>query len=157
MKVVMLTREYPPHIYGGAGVVVDQLTRALARRMSVEVRCFGAREPSADGVTVRGYTPWERLKEFPRYLQAIEQRLEKLPLNPRRDAQLNAEIAPLEARYRERVKAERGLRPPGDDEFRWLLEEFRVSLFAQQLKTRVPVSARRLEDAWAERERALPG
>ena len=66
----------------------------------------------------------------------------------RADARLAAEIAPLESRYRERVKAERGMQPPGDDEFRWLLEEFRVSLFAQQLKTRVPVSARRLEDAW---------
>jgi ATP-dependent helicase HrpA len=98
-------------------------------------------------------TPWERLKEFPRYLHAIEQRLEKLPLNPKRDAQLAAEVAPLEARYRERVKAERGLRPPGTDEFRWLLEEFRVSLFAQQLGTRTRVSARRLEEAWAERER----
>ncbi len=98
-------------------------------------------------------TPWERLKEFPRYLQAIEQRLEKLPVNPRRDAQLAAEVAPLEARYRERVKAERGLKPPGEDEFRWLLEEFRVSLFAQALKTRVTVSARRLEGAWAERQR----
>jgi ATP-dependent helicase HrpA len=96
-------------------------------------------------------TPWERLKEFPRYLQAIEQRLEKLPLDPRRDARLAAEIAPLEARYRERVKAERGLRPPGEDEFRWLLEEFRVSLFAQSLGTRTRVSARRLEDAWVER------
>jgi glycogen synthase len=58
----MLTREYPPHIYGGAGVVVDQLTQALAKRMTVEVRCFGERAPSTDGVTVRGYTPWERLK-----------------------------------------------------------------------------------------------
>ena len=97
-------------------------------------------------------TPWERLKEFPRYLQAIEQRLDKLPLDPRRDAKLASEIAPLESRYRERVKAERGLKPPGDDEFRWLLEEFRVSLFAQALGTRTRVSARRLEDAWAERE-----
>jgi ATP-dependent helicase HrpA len=98
-------------------------------------------------------TPWERLKELPRYLQALEQRLEKLQLDPRRDAQLTAEVAPLEARYRERVKAERGLLPPGEDSFRWLLEELRVSLFAQQLKTRVPVSARRLADAWAEREK----
>jgi ATP-dependent helicase HrpA len=98
-------------------------------------------------------TPWERLQEFPRYLQAIEQRLEKLGLDPRRDAQLAAEVAPLETRYRERVKVERGLRPPGEDSFRWLLEELRVSLFAQQLKTRVPVSPRRLADAWAERER----
>jgi ATP-dependent helicase HrpA len=98
-------------------------------------------------------TPWERLREFPRYLQALEQRIEKLPRDPRRDAQLAAEIAPLEARYRDRVKAERGLVPPGDDEFRWMLEEFRVSLFAQQLKTRVPVSARRLTDAWPERQK----
>jgi glycogen synthase len=62
MKALMLTREYPPHIYGGAGVVVDQLTQALSKRMPVEVRCFGAREPSGGPVTVRGYTPWERLK-----------------------------------------------------------------------------------------------
>ncbi len=98
-------------------------------------------------------TPWERLREFPRYMQAIEQRLEKHGRDPKRDAQLAAEIAPLESRHRERVKAERGLRPAGEDEFRWLLEEFRVSLFAQQLKTRVPVSARRLADAWTEREK----
>jgi ATP-dependent helicase HrpA len=44
--------------------------------------------------------------------------------------------------------------PPGDDDFRWLLEELRVSLYAQQLKTRVPVSARRLEDAWADRQKS---
>jgi alpha-maltose-1-phosphate synthase len=63
MKALLLTREYPPHIYGGAGVVVDQLSRALAKRMAVEVRCFGAREPSADDhAMVRSYTPWDRLK-----------------------------------------------------------------------------------------------
>jgi len=98
-------------------------------------------------------TPRERLQEFPRYLKAIEQRIEKLGRDSRRDAQLTAEIAPLETRYRERVKAERGLRPPGEDEFRWMLEEFRVSLFAQQLGTRATVSARRLGDAWIVRER----
>jgi len=43
--------------------------------------------------------------------------------------------------------------PPAADEFRWLLEELRVSLFAQQLRTRVTVSTRRLAQAWAERER----
>src|SRR5512134_982578 len=75
MKVLMLTREYPPHIYGGAGVVVDQLTQALAKRMSVEVRCFGERPPSTGPVTVRGYTPWERLKaqqDGPRFAPALE-------------------------------------------------------------------------------------
>jgi alpha-maltose-1-phosphate synthase len=61
VKALLVTREYPPHIYGGAGVVVDQLSRALARRMGVEVRCFGPRDPRSDGIAVRGYTPWERV------------------------------------------------------------------------------------------------
>jgi ATP-dependent helicase HrpA len=98
------------------------------------------------------HTPAPVLREFPRYLHAIEQRLEKARADPRRDAQLAAEVVPLETRYRERVKAERGLLPPGEDAFRWMLEELRVSLFAQQLKTRLPVSARRLADAWTGRE-----
>jgi glycogen synthase len=75
MKALLLTREYPPHIYGGAGVVVDQLTQALKRRMGVEVRCFGAREPADDGVTVRGYEPWDRLRagaDGPRFAPALE-------------------------------------------------------------------------------------
>jgi alpha-maltose-1-phosphate synthase len=77
MKALLVTREYPPHIYGGAGVVADQLSRALARRMSVEVRCFGPREPRPDGITVRGYTPWERVgkgrdQEAPRFVPALE-------------------------------------------------------------------------------------
>jgi starch synthase len=75
MKVLVLTREYPPHIYGGAGVVVDQLSRALSRRMAVEVRCFGEREPAGDGIVVRGYTAWPRLSagpDGPRFAPALE-------------------------------------------------------------------------------------
>jgi ATP-dependent helicase HrpA len=153
---------------GGMGLPAQEISRAvqsaLERLGRVQSALAKAPAPVASDVGAQlawlapaGFlltTPWERLKEFPRYLQAIEQRLEKAPRDPRRDAQLAAEIAPFDTRYRERVKKERGLEPPGEDEFRWLLEEFRVSLFAQQLKTRVPVSARRLEDAWAQRERA---
>ncbi len=77
MKALLLTREYPPHIYGGAGVVVDQLSRALARRMAVEVRCFGDRPPGGapEGVTLRGYTAWDRLRagpDGPRFAPALE-------------------------------------------------------------------------------------
>jgi glycogen synthase len=61
MKVLMLTREYPPHVYGGAGVAVGQLSQALARRLAVEVRCFGERPPAPGAMAVRGYAPWERL------------------------------------------------------------------------------------------------
>jgi glycogen synthase len=82
MKALLVTREYPPHVYGGAGVVADQLSRALARRMTVEVRCFGDREaalgsagPRTDGIALRGYNPWDRLKADkgePRFAPALE-------------------------------------------------------------------------------------
>jgi ATP-dependent helicase HrpA len=150
---------------GGIGLPAQELSRSVQGTLErfARLQSMLAKAPPAAAADIRAQlvwlmpagflltTPWERLAEFPRYLQAVEQRLEKVNLNPRRDAQLAAEIAPLETRYRERVKAERGLRPPGQDEFRWLLEEFRVSLFAQQLGTRARVSARRLDDAWAER------
>jgi glycogen synthase len=75
VKALLLTREYPPDIYGGAGVVVGELSRALGRRMAVEVRCFGARSETVDGVVVRGYASWERLRpgpEGPRFAAALE-------------------------------------------------------------------------------------
>lgn len=77
MKALVVTREYPPHVYGGAGVVVDELSRALSRRMAVEVRCFGARgtEASRERLVVRGYEPWERLRadrDGPRFAPALE-------------------------------------------------------------------------------------
>jgi len=81
VNILMLSREYPPRIYGGAGVVVDQLSRALARRASVEVRCFGpdarategADARSGPGLTVREYGPWDRLDAGPeaRYAAAL--------------------------------------------------------------------------------------
>jgi glycogen synthase len=75
MKALLVTREYPPHIYGGAGVVADQLSRALARRMTVEVRCFGDRDKRPDDIVVRGYNPWDRLKADkgdPRFAPTLE-------------------------------------------------------------------------------------
>jgi glycogen synthase len=77
VKALVLTREYPPHVYGGAGVVVDELTQALARRMAVEVRCFGERPPDASrhGIVVRGYAPWARVSagtDGPRFAPALE-------------------------------------------------------------------------------------
>ena len=77
MKALLLTREYPPRIYGGAGVVVGQLARALSQLMAVEVRCFGERSPAeATGeIPLRGYTPWERVgpgPDGPRYAPALE-------------------------------------------------------------------------------------
>ena len=55
MKALLLTNEYPPHVYGGAGVHVDYLSRALARLMEVEVRCFGRQEESEGNLKVSGF------------------------------------------------------------------------------------------------------
>jgi len=95
-------------------------------------------------------TAWERLQHLPRYLKAASLRLEKLRADPARDARLAAEVAGLEQRYR-RESASRA-RQGGESaelaQFGWLLEELRVSLFAQELKTPVPVSVKRLSKLW---------
>ncbi len=58
-SVTLMTREYPPDVYGGAGVHVDYLSSSLSRLMPVEVRCFGARRSAPEqGLTVQGYDPW---------------------------------------------------------------------------------------------------
>ena len=55
MKALFLTNEYPPHVYGGAGVHVDYLSRELAKLMPIEVRCFGDQKSQEGNLTVRGF------------------------------------------------------------------------------------------------------
>jgi ATP-dependent RNA helicase HrpA len=95
-------------------------------------------------------TPWERLQHLPRYLKAASLRLEKLRADPARDARLAAEVAGLEQRYLRELssRARHGAETAEMTQFGWLLEELRVSLFAQELKTPVPVSVKRLSKLW---------
>jgi ATP-dependent helicase HrpA len=95
-------------------------------------------------------TPYERLQHFPRYLKAASLRLDKLRADPHRDARLAAEFVPLAAQWqREQARQlKSGNRDPQLEQFRWLLEELRVQLFAQELKTSVPVSVKRLSKMW---------
>ncbi|MDR2189316.1 MAG: ATP-dependent RNA helicase HrpA [Azonexus sp.] len=95
-------------------------------------------------------TPFERLQQFPRYLKAVTIRLDKLKTNPARDAQLMAEYAPLWNNYERRAIqfAKLGAPDPQLEQFRWLLEELRVSLYAQELRTPTPVSVKRLQKQW---------
>ena len=60
MRVGILTREYPPEVYGGAGVHVEYLTRELARHIDVRVHCFG--EPRSSPLVAAAYQPWEALQ-----------------------------------------------------------------------------------------------
>jgi ATP-dependent helicase HrpA len=95
-------------------------------------------------------TPFERLQHYPRYLRAVVVRLDKLKANPARDAQLMAEYGPLWINYERRVLqlAKLGAIDPQVEQFRWLLEELRVGLYAQELRTPVPVSVKRLQKQW---------
>ena len=90
-------------------------------------------------------TPWPQLQHFPRYLKAITLRLDKLRADPARDAARLAELKPQEQRYWRLVAERKGAVDERMQEFRWLLEELRVSFFAQELRTPQPVSVKRLD------------
>ncbi len=139
----------------GAGAVLGEYT-AAARKLK------DARPPKdvADDVASQlprlvpkrfvVTTPWPQLEHLPRYLKAIVMRLDKLRADPVRDADRLAEFRPLEQRFLRLLAERRGAPDARLDEFRWLLEELRVSLFAQELRTPQPVSVKRLEKVWGQ-------
>ena len=96
-------------------------------------------------------TPWAQWPRLPIYLKAMTLRLEKYSSNPARDAAREADIQELEQMWQEKTDGlvKQG-QPVSDDlaAFRWMIEELRVSLFAQELKTPYPVSVKRLLKVW---------
>ncbi|SDH92491.1 ATP-dependent helicase HrpA [Pseudomonas delhiensis] len=99
-------------------------------------------------------TPLEWLKEYPRYLKAVEQRLDKVAGQVQRDRVWSGEMAGYWDQYKARQAkhAQEGKRDPQLTLYRWMLEEYRVSLFAQQLGTKMPVSDKRLSKQWSQVE-----
>ncbi|PKO43449.1 MAG: ATP-dependent RNA helicase HrpA [Betaproteobacteria bacterium HGW-Betaproteobacteria-3] len=95
-------------------------------------------------------TPWTQLQHLPRYLKAITLRLDKWRADPARDATRLAELRPQEQRYWRLVAERKGAVDDRMAEFRWLLEELRVSFFAQELRTPQPVSVKRLDKLWTQ-------
>ena len=121
----------------------------------------GAGNPGADLMTqlrnliYPGFlsaTPWERLQHLPRYLKGMILRLDKYGANPERNVRHAAAIAGLWNQYEQRLEKHRkaGIEDPKLVEFRWQIEELRISLFAQELKTPYPVSVKRLQKLWEE-------
>jgi ATP-dependent helicase HrpA len=94
--------------------------------------------------------PWPRLQHLARYLKAITLRLEKYRADPARDFARLSELRPLEQRYWRLVAERKGAVDERMQEFRWLMEELRVSFFAQELRTPQPVSVKRLDKAWVQ-------
>jgi ATP-dependent helicase HrpA len=129
------------------------LSRRIASLPAALARVGAEAARQRDELVYPGFlcaTPWERLAHLPRYLQGLQRRLQKCTENPERDARQGAGVAAWWARYAERRDADRkaGRRDPALEEFRWMLEELRVSLFAQELRTPHPVSYKRVEKAW---------
>ena len=92
--------------------------------------------------------PYERLQHLPRYLKAINVRLEKLHVDAARDARQYTQMQSLQQAWQRKLTAQQGNIDARMEEFGWLLQELRVSLFAQELKTPVIVSVKRLEKLW---------
>jgi ATP-dependent helicase HrpA len=108
-----------------------------------------------DRLVFRGFLqqiPRQRLADYPRYLRALELRLEKLRLDPARDQRWIRELTPLQEEWLARWQAanEKGMVDERLEEIRWLIEELRISLFAQEVKTRQPVSVKRIRKRWRE-------
>ncbi len=97
-------------------------------------------------------TDYAQLAHFPRYLKAMQVRLEKLRTDPARDARLLSEWQQAALPWQRALKGV-AHSDPKIQEFRWMLEELRVSLFAQELKTPMPVSVKRLQKVWESMQR----
>ncbi|WP_186139584.1 ATP-dependent RNA helicase HrpA [Burkholderia gladioli] len=98
-------------------------------------------------------TPYPQLAHFPRYLKGIAMRIDKLKADAARDARQLAEFAPLNQQYQRALSQRGGAADARLTEFRWLLEELRISLFAQELRTPMPVSVKRLHKVWESLQR----
>ncbi len=98
-------------------------------------------------------TPWEHLPHLPRYLKAIKMRIDKYPTSIERDGRHTQALVQIEQRWQQKVEQLRKAHLPVTSQlqdFAWQLQELRVSLFAQELRTPYPVSIKRLDKLWQE-------
>ncbi|MDP4589794.1 MAG: DUF3418 domain-containing protein, partial [Burkholderiaceae bacterium] len=93
-------------------------------------------------------TPYDSLSHVPRYLQAMVMRIDKYKTDPTRDSKLMGDMAPLMTLLQRKLQSLKGAHDLGVEQFRWQLQELRVALFAQTLRTPFPVSVKRLQKVW---------
>ena len=153
---IMLIAQEIARVTGG--ILADHVLvqKKLAAMKSAPLVCDDIRAQLAALLPKNFLTtlPWERMAHLPRYLKAIVLRLDKYRNDPARDARYLADwqaiAKPFEREALQRAKA--GVVDVSLEEFRWLLEELRVQLFAQELRTPMPVSTKRLEKIWLSRK-----
>ncbi len=133
---------------------VHQLSLALGAAKGTVARAANDIRAQSQRLIYKGAfsaTPWPQLSQLPRYIKAMQLRLAKFPANAERDTKHSASIAQLWGRYEMRYDQQKkaGMIDPRLLEFRWQIEELRVSLYAQELKTPYPVSYKRLDKLWS--------
>ncbi|HVT90721.1 MAG TPA: ATP-dependent RNA helicase HrpA [Tepidisphaeraceae bacterium] len=133
VMTLKLDQSFPPMLQSAVGEIKAHLSALVPKAFMVS-------------------TPPQWLRHLPRFVQAAEMRLTKLTdAGLSRDMRNAATISPLWKQYIERANEHRlrGIVDPELDQYRWMLEELRVSLFAQELGTSIPISEKRLEKQWA--------
>lgn len=156
--------DWTEHVERAAGRVLEilRLTHALQKRCKGRIDLAQAMSlndvrQQLTNLVYPGFvreTPEFWLRELPRYLKAIELRLDKMAGQIQRDRLWSAELTGCWEQYQARLckHLQEGKRDPELQLYRWMLEEYRVSLFAQQLGTRMPVSDKRLSRQWSKVE-----
>lgn len=154
-QIVAVTQEYAELLAGLLQQSVDIKKQMKTNKNALILAfAFGDINHQIECLFTPGFlqrTPWQWLQYYPRYLSAISMRLEKAPMNPQRD---KMNIASLEYHWQRhsdlktRVGEARYVECESWQAYRWMIEELRVSLFAQTLKTIMPVSEKRLNKQW---------
>jgi ATP-dependent helicase HrpA len=156
-----LTAKVRAGLGGTTSDTVSKVERVLQAAQQVDAALRSARIPDdalADikdqlaGLLYPGFvtaTGWQRLPDVVRYLRAVEHRLDRLPYNPGRDREWMAQVRDVEERYLDLLDQVPSGRPPGEalQRIGWMIEELRVSFFAQKLGTPHPVSDKRIHRA----------
>ncbi len=141
------------------GMILDQyqkLRKSLSQVKQINwMASVADMKKQLDGLVYQGFLATmteQRFKDYLRYLKAMQLRLEKLAHAASRDQQLLREMGRVQERWQERqeLAAKKGRVDERLEEIRWMLEELRISLFAQEVKTAFPISVKRIEKRWKE-------
>jgi len=155
-------RKNKPELMNRANIIGEHVINALTQYAAVKKQAdrLPQQDKSVQDVQLQlarlcyqGFlmtTADDYLKHYPRYFKSIEVRIQSMLQQPDKDQQKIQEMARFQQWYWQSIEQRQKdeVVNPERDNFRWMLEEFRVSLFAQQLKTAMPISAKRLEKAW---------
>jgi ATP-dependent helicase HrpA len=156
-RLALIAQEISKHTLAALQAYAD-LQKKFAQAKAASATAYADIQTQVQGLVFAKFvsgTPYGQLVHFPRYLKAIAMRIDKLRANPSRDAQCQKDWESVARPWQKLVQGSRGsgayamTEDQALSDFRWQLEELRVALFAQELKTPSPMSLKRLEKVLA--------